>query len=117
MKFVLVDNNLSALDELCSSLHRISPESHVKKITDPLLSAKYICNNDVDVVFLADQMRPVDGFTLLGVLRVQKPDLSVFVLSHTGDNEQKSLAVGASGYFVKPVTAEMLRSILMIRGG
>ncbi|MEG0092442.1 MAG: hypothetical protein RSA20_11525, partial [Oscillospiraceae bacterium] len=62
MNFVVVDNNKSDLDLLAKAIGAAMPESQVQTFTDPLLSAKYICNNPVDIVFLTDSMRPVNGF-------------------------------------------------------
>ncbi|MEG2769823.1 MAG: hypothetical protein RR902_03315, partial [Oscillospiraceae bacterium] len=64
MNFVVVDNNKSDLERFAKELQNAMPECQVEPFTDPLLSAKYICNNQVDMVFIADDMRPVNGFRL-----------------------------------------------------
>ncbi|MEG2930081.1 MAG: hypothetical protein RR846_11120, partial [Oscillospiraceae bacterium] len=69
VNFVVVDNNKNDLDLLATAIRAAMPESQVHPFTDPLLSAKYVCNNPVDMVFLADTMCPVNGFRLMQVLR------------------------------------------------
>lgn len=58
MNIVAVDNNSNDLSLLADAITTLLPDSRIQTFTDPLLSAKYICNNPVDMVFLTDAMRP-----------------------------------------------------------
>lgn len=75
MTFVVVDNNKNDLGLLTQTIAAAVPECQVQPFTDPLLSAKYICSNPVDMVFLADSMHHVNGFQLMQVLRKNIPKL------------------------------------------
>ena len=57
----------------------------IYEFVDPMLSAKYICNNHVDVVLAVEKMRPVDGAALRKVLNIHKRDLPVIILSESND--------------------------------
>lgn len=94
MNFVVVDNNKSDLDLLADAITAAIPECQVQLFTDPLLSAKYICNNSVDMVFLADAMRPVNGFRLMQVLRKNIPKLVVAMLSSNEVNRVDAIRAG-----------------------
>lgn len=109
MNFVVVDNNKSDSDLLAKALTAAMPECQVQPFTDPLLSAKYICNNPVDMVFLADSMRPVNGFGLLQVLRKNIPELTVIMLSDSDLNKVDAIHAGVDDYLLKPISADRLR--------
>lgn len=112
MNFVVVDNNKSDLDLLADTITAAMPNCQVERFTDPLLSAKYICNNPVDMVFVADAMHPVNGFQLLQVLRKNIPKLAVVMLSSSELNRIDAIQAGVDDYVVKPVTADLLERLV-----
>lgn len=112
MNFVVVDNNKSDLDLIAKAIATAVPECQVQLFTDPLLSAKYICNNPVDMVFLTDSMRPVNGFRLLQVLRKNIPKLVVIMLSDSERNRIDAIHAEATEYLLKPVTADLLVDVV-----
>lgn len=112
MIFVVVDNNKSDLDLLVKALMTTMPECQIQPFTDPLLSAKYICNNPVDMVFIADAMRPVNGFRLLQVLLKNIPKLPVVMLSENDLNRADAIHAGTTDYLIKPVSADLLGGVV-----
>lgn len=108
MNFVVVDNSKIDLGLLAKAIAVAVPECQVQLFTDPLLAAKYICNNLVDMVFLADAMRPVNGFRLLQVLRKNIPQLAIVMLSDSDANKVDAIHAGVNEYLLKPVSAETL---------
>lgn len=81
MVFVIADNNSDRLRKLSKYICKIYPGCIIYEFTDPMLAAKHICNNHVDVVLAEEKMRPVDGMALRRVLNTHKPDLHVILLS------------------------------------
>ncbi|MEG2930001.1 MAG: response regulator [Oscillospiraceae bacterium] len=112
MNFVVVDNNKSDLDLLAKAIAVAMPECQVQPFTDPLLSAKYICNNPVNMVFIADDMRPVNGFRLMQVLRKNVPKLAVVMLSKDEQNRMDAVHAGADDYLLKPISPHMLGGLV-----
>ncbi|MEG0830573.1 MAG: response regulator [Anaerovoracaceae bacterium] len=112
MNFVVVDNNKSDLELLAKALRKSVPECEIQPFTDPLLSAKYICNNPVDAVFLADTMRPVNGFRLMQVLRKNIPELAVVMLSNYEQNRMDAVRAGFDNYLLKPISPHMLEVVV-----
>ncbi|MEG0017928.1 MAG: response regulator [Hydrogenoanaerobacterium sp.] len=112
MNFVVVDNDKRDLDLLMNTLAAIMPECQIQPFADPLLSAKYICNNEVDAAFVAAEMRPVDGLVLLRVLRTNKPDLPIVIMSSKEMNRVDAIYAGATEHLLKPVSAEPLSSLV-----
>lgn len=112
MNFVVVDNCESDLVLFAQKIIEVIPKCNVQVFTDPLLAAKYICNNTVDMVFLADTMQPVNGFRLLQVLRKNVLNLTIIMLSDGEMNKMDAIHVGADEYLIKPVTAEKLEYVI-----
>ncbi|MEG1351439.1 MAG: response regulator [Oscillospiraceae bacterium] len=108
MNFVVVDNNKNDLELLATAIRKAMPDCRIQPFTDPLLSAKYICNNPVDMVFLADVMRPVSGFRLMQVLRKNVPRLAIVMLSDSDLNRVDAIHAGADDYLLKPISPHML---------
>lgn len=112
MVFVVVDNNKNDLDLFTQAVTTAVSKCQVELFTDPLLSAKYICNNQVDMVFLTDTMQPVNGFQLMQVLRKNIPKLTVVMLSDSECNRVDAVRAGADDYLLKPISTEKLRSVV-----
>lgn len=112
MIFVIVDNNKSDLDLFAQKITEAVPGCQVQSFTDPLLSAKYICNNPVDIVFLTDTMYPVNGFRLLQVLRKNIPTLVVVMLSASDLSKVDAIHAGADDYLLKTVSVEVVKSVV-----
>ncbi|MEG0377951.1 MAG: response regulator [Angelakisella sp.] len=112
MNFVVVDNNKIDLELLAKTIRKAVPECQIKPFTDPLLSAKYICNNPVDMVFLADAMRPVNGFRLIQVLRKNVPKLAIVMLSNDEQNRVDAVHAGVDDYLLKPISPHMLGGLV-----
>ena len=86
MVFVITDNDSDRLRELSNTICRTYPGCVIHEFVDPMLSAKYICNNHVDVVLAEEKMKPVDGAALRKVLNIHKPDLPVIILPENTDD-------------------------------
>lgn len=112
MSIVLVDNNANDLSLVKNTVAAIFPELQIQTFTDPLMSAKYICNNEVDVAFLAATMRPVDGMILLRTLRTNKPALPIVLMLNSEDQREAVLSQPTSGCLVKPISAKRLESMV-----
>lgn len=80
MVFVIIDNDSDRLRKLSHFVCKTYPGCVIYEFVDPMLSAKYVCSNHVDVVLAEEKMRPVDGAALRKVLNIHKPDLPVIIL-------------------------------------
>ncbi|MEG0805891.1 MAG: response regulator [Lachnospiraceae bacterium] len=112
MNYVVVDNNKNDLELFADAIRKVVTECQIQLFTDPLLSAKYICNNPVDMVFITDDMRPVNGFRLMQVLRKNIPKLAVVMLSDSDLNRVDAIHAGADNFLLKPISSHMLGGLL-----
>ena len=111
MIVVLVSNSASETAALAGRLAETFPECECLQFTDPLLSAKYIWNNPVDIVLAADRMRPVNGIDLLKNIRSKSPELPVVLVAEDGLMRARAEKLAVDGYWNKPVTAEQLAGL------
>jgi DNA-binding NtrC family response regulator len=109
MNIVTVDNDQNRLAQLGEMLKSVFPNCTVAEFTDPLLSAKYILNNDVDFVLAETVMRPADGLTLKKVILTNKPDLTVVLLTDHPLRRATDNAGSSGSVLQRPITAEKLR--------
>jgi len=98
---ISVDNDAARLKRFGQLLQTTFPGCTLVEFTDPMLSAKYIVNHEVDVVFAEISMRPADGVMLQNVLRTNKPDARVILM-------QDSPGGSSSGTVRRPQTAKQL---------
>lgn len=112
MNIVVVDNDPNDLSQLTDALAALCPNSQIQAFTDPLLSAKYICNHFVDMVFLTDAMRPVNGFKLMRVLRKNIPKLEIVMLSSGEEGRRDAMQAGFDDYLIKPIAPDRLGRVV-----
>lgn len=69
-------------------------------------------NLDKSLVITDINMPEVSGFDLLEKIKESHPEVEVFMMSayDDADNIQKSINLGASGYFTKPVSYKNIKS-------
>ena len=72
-----MDNNNQRLSELSEQLKTHLPDCTVTEFTVPMLSAKFILNNEVDIVYAQEEMERVTGEELKHVLSINRPQLKV----------------------------------------
>jgi DNA-binding NarL/FixJ family response regulator len=82
----------------------------VADVTTGQAAAKYVLENQVDVVLLDVRMSDGDGLNALGRIKLDKPNLPVLMFSYS-DNPTyvaRAVALGASGYLLKVCTRDEL---------
>ncbi len=85
MHFVTVDNHQQRLTVLQELLKSHFPYCYVTEFTDPMLSAKFIISNHVDMVFVQENMHRIDGTRLMQVINLNKPSVQVRLFSEVID--------------------------------
>ena len=112
MIFVTADSCRLQLERLTQLLILAFPGSTIYQHTDLCRVPHDVLNNKVDAVFLEIELDKTNGLDFVQMLRRQKSDLPVFILSQTEDLREEAVEAGANGYFVQPVTEQQLREAI-----
>ena len=100
MVFVITGNNSERLRTWSEFVCKAYPGCVIYEYIDPMLSAKYIINNHVDVVLAEEKMRPVNGVVLRRVLNMHKPDLPVIILPERMDEAVSGCFQGKENFYI-----------------
>ena len=112
MIFVTADSCRAQLEGLTQLLVSVFPGSTVYQHTDLCRVPHDVLNNKVDAVFLETEPDKTSGLDFVQMLRRQKSNLPVFIISQTEDLREEADEVGANDYFVQPVTEQQLRDAI-----
>lgn len=109
MTFVAVDQNRERLTELTRLLLKAFPGSVIYQHTNPLKAPKDVRGNRVDAVFAQLDMGNLGGTELTRILRSERAELPVFLLTDAEAGGRPSPAVAC---LARPLSAELLRESL-----
>ena len=108
MIFVTADSCRSQLEGLTQLLVSVFPGSTIYQHTDLCRVPHDVLNNNVDAVFLEAEMDKTNGLDFVQMLRRQKSNLPVFVISKNEALREEAVEAGVNDYFVQPVTEQQL---------
>lgn len=100
MIFVTADSCRMQLERLTKILVSAFPGSTIYQHRDLFRVSHDVLNHKVDAVFLGAERGKTDGLDFVKMLRRQKPNVPVFLISKTEEFQEEAEAVGASGCFV-----------------
>jgi DNA-binding response OmpR family regulator len=108
MKILLIDDNLSLLDQIRQIL--TSQRYIVETVSNGEEALDKLCENPFDLIILDIMMPKMDGFTVLREMRQIKIDAPVLMLTAKGDSTDKvkGLDLGADDYLSKPFSMDEL---------
>ena len=112
MIFVTADSCRAQLEGLTRLLVSVFPGSTIYQHTDLCRVPHDVWNNNVDAVFLEAGMDKTNGLDFVQMLRSQKSNLPVFVISQTEDLREEAAEAGANDHFVQPLTEQQLREAM-----
>ena len=108
MTFVTADSCRTQLERLTRLLVSAFPGSTVYQHSNLQRISHDVLNNRVDAVLMEAESEMSGGISLVQMLRRQKPDLPVFLISRSDNFREKAEGAGASGCFVLPDGEEQL---------
>ena len=112
MIFVTADSCRIQLERLTQLLVSAFPGSTIYQHTDLCRVPHDVLNNKVDAVFLEIEPDKANGLDFVQMLRRQRSDLPVFIISQTEDLRKKADEAGVNNYFVQSVTEQQLRDAI-----
>ena len=112
MRFLLVDDEPLALQDLAEAVKKVSPESELACFITVREALNYAKGHSIDVSFLDIEMGKINGITLAKELKELQPEMAVvFVTSHV-QYALEAFQIHATGYLLKPVDENDLKKEL-----
>ncbi len=115
MNIIAIDDEKIALEALMSAIIKAAPESGIHGFRKSDSIFEYIGNpenGEVDVAFLDIEMRGSNGMELARALIEKYPAINIIFTTGYSEYTLDALQMHASGYIMKPVTAERVREEL-----
>jgi two-component system response regulator AtoC len=111
-RILLVDDEANILQVLSCMLR--SKKHEVVSTTEGQKAIDYVRAENFDLLISDLRMNPIDGIAILKVVKKEKPDLPVLMLTAFGSHEtaREAIELGAFGYMLKPFNLqEMLITV------
>ncbi|MGN0637524.1 MAG: response regulator [Huintestinicola sp.] len=112
MRIIAVDDEEMALGILEKAIHEAEPSAEVAVFDKGAAALEFAVDNKCDAAFLDINMGAENGIALAKALKLEDPEINI--IFSTGYDEYALEAIGmrASGYIMKPITAEKVRDEL-----
>ena len=112
MRFFVVDDEKYALDRMVRELKTASPEAEIFAFSNPHELLEFAKDNYCDVAFLDVRMGSMTGVELAKKLKELMPKLNIIFVTGYDEYANEAMKMHASGYLMKPVTAEDVKAEL-----
>lgn len=106
MKIIAVDDEKIALQGLLSSIQKAVPYATVYGFRYASEAIEHMKKDSCDVAFLDIEMKGTDGVTTAKALKEINPDINIIFATGFGYYRDAAFDIHASGYLIKPITAE-----------
>ena len=112
MRCFVVDDEKIALDRMVRELKTAAPEAEVCAFSDPNELLNFAKTTSCDVAFLDVRMGSMTGVELAKKLKDFLPKLNIVFVTGYDEYANEAMKMHASGYLMKPVTAEDIKAEL-----
>ncbi len=112
MMILAVDDESLALKRLRESIEEIVPDAAIYTFQKASEALRFAESHACDIAFLDIQMQGLDGITLGRELKLRYPRINIVFSTGYGDYALDAMDMNASGYLLKPITAEKVRTAL-----
>ena len=112
MHIIAVDDEMLALGLLTRSIQEACPTAQINKFQSGHEALQFLESNPCDVAFLDIHMRGIDGLTLAKKIKDRNPQCNLIFVTGYSEYARDALSMHASGYIIKPVSAEAIASEL-----
>lgn len=106
MKILAVDDEKIALQGLLSSIQKAAPDATVYGFRYSSEAIEQMKNEPCDVAFLDIEMKDMNGVSVAQKLKEINPDINIIFATGFGSYRDEAFDLHASGYLIKPITAE-----------
>ena len=114
MELAIVDPARADSDALASILQKAYPAARIHTFEDPLRLIQHCLAAQIDVVFTEVALRPypLDGLTLISMLRERFQGVKAFIVTQGDAYRELAASLRVDGYLLKPPKLSDLRRAL-----
>ncbi|MBS7008770.1 response regulator [Anaerostipes sp.] len=112
MKIISVDNEKMAVEYMSGLVQKVIPQAEFAGFTEASDALDYLAENAADVAFLDIEMGEYNGIDLAGRFKKICPKINIIFVTGYSDYTMDALRLHVSGYLMKPVRADDLRTEL-----
>ena len=112
LHIIAVDDEPLALGLLVRSIQKACPTAQISQFQSGQEALQFLESNRCDVAFLDIHMRGIDGLTLAKKIRERNPQCNLIFVTGYSEYTGDALSMHASGYIIKPVSAEAIATEL-----
>ena len=112
MKIIAADDEYLALEMLKDAISLAAPDAEVFAFKKPSALLEFAEHTSCDVAFLDIQMCGKGGIELAKILKEKNNAVNIIFVTGYSDYTGDAMSLHASGYIMKPVTAEKIRKEL-----
>lgn len=112
MRYLLVDDEVSAQKDLERALRTVQPDCELVLFSNPVKALQYVQENEIDIAFLDVEMGSISGIVLAKLLKDRSPKLHIIFVTAYECYALEAFKLHATGYLLKPVTLDDLQTEL-----
>ena len=112
MKVIIVDGNKKDLKKVSDIVSKLVPDASIITMDNPLSALDRARKEEMDIAIINTDLPELHGIELGRYLRDLNPFLNVIFLSDKKDYCYEAMEMHASGYLLKPATADKIKSEL-----
>ena len=109
MKILLIDDEQLALEMLTDAVQEVCPSAELHPFRKPSEALAFLRENPCEVAFLDIQMRGMTGLDMAVKCKQMYPKINLIFATGYDIYTSEAMSMHASGYIMKPVTAEKVR--------
>ncbi|MGN1415257.1 MAG: response regulator [Oscillospiraceae bacterium] len=109
MKIIAVDDEEIALETLENAIREAEPSAEVAVFDTSSAALLYASDNKCDAAFLDINMGGISGIALAKKLKLNNPEINIIFSTGYSEYAPEAFEMHASGYIMKPITAEKVR--------
>lgn len=109
MKIILVDDEKNALYDLEKIVQSVCPDSLITCFRDSDDALAYLGSEQADVAFLDIEMPGISGLELARQIKELQPNTNIIFVTGFSQYAVDAFSVRASGYLLKPASAENVK--------
>ena len=109
MRIIAVDDEEIALESLESAIREASPSAEVAVFDNGTAVLEYASGNKCEAAFLDIDLGSFNRITLAKALKLRDPEINIIFSTGYSEYAPDAFEMHASGYIMKPITAEKVR--------